>query len=64
MTRVTQFLTPDRMAAGVASAVGWTVGIQITQGGFDQVSAMWAGIAVLGLVQLRLLLPSKAKTAA
>lgn len=59
MSRVLQLLTPHRAAVGVSSAVGWALGIQITRGGFDTESGLWAAIAVLALIQLRLLLPPK-----
>lgn len=59
MSRALHFLTPQRLAAGVSAAVGWTLGMQIVQGGFDGEGVLWAAIAVLGLVQLRLLVPSR-----
>ncbi len=57
MTRALQFFTPQRAAACLASTVGWTIGVKATHGGFDSEGALWAGIAVLALVQLRLLMP-------
>lgn len=57
MIRAIQYFTPQRLAAVLASAVGWTIGVKVTHGGLDIEGGLWAGIAMLALVQLRLLMP-------
>ena len=56
MSRATAtVLHPERLGLLLSAAVGLAIGFQLIRGDFDYQGVMWSSIAVLGLLQLRIL---------
>lgn len=55
MSRAANFLTTERLGLLLSVAVGLAIGLQVIRGEFDYQGVMWSAIAVLGLLQLRIL---------
>lgn len=55
MDRVTDWVASERAVAVLGYIVGALIGARLGQGGLSLHEWTWAGIAILGLIQLRLL---------
>lgn len=55
MSRAKIVLHPERLGLLLSALVGLAIGFQLLRGQFDYQGVMWSAIAVLGLLQLRIL---------
>jgi hypothetical protein len=54
LDRITGWVASERAAAFLGYVIGAVLGVRVSEGGMDVHQWIWAGIAILAVIQLRL----------